>query len=69
MILDYFSYTQSSILAVGMEKQKYPMIIQLSGMLHKDAFDKLASFLQATERDFVVQLDCNIVLKDRENNK
>jgi hypothetical protein len=52
-----------------MEKQKYPMIIQLSGLLHKDAFDKLASFLEATERDSVVQLDCNIVLKDRENNK
>jgi hypothetical protein len=46
-----------------MEKQKYPRIIQLSGLLQKDAFDKLASFLQATERDFIVQLDCNIVLK------
>jgi hypothetical protein len=51
------------------KQQKYPMIIQLSGLLHKDAFDKLASFLEATKRDFVVQLDCNIVLKDRENNK
>jgi dihydroorotate dehydrogenase len=46
------------------KKQKYPMSIRLSGILNKDAFDKLASFLQATKRDFVVQLDCSIALKD-----
>jgi hypothetical protein len=50
-------------------KQKYPMTIQLSRILNKDAFDKLTSFLQATERDFIVQLDCNIVLKDYKKNE
>lgn len=51
------------------EQHKYPMTIQLSGLLQKDAFDKLVSFLQATERDFIVQLDCNIVLQDHENSE
>jgi hypothetical protein len=45
-------------------KQKYPMIIQLSGLLQKEAFDKLVSFLQAMELDLAIPLDCNIVLKD-----
>jgi hypothetical protein len=51
------------------KQQKYPMSMQLSGIPHKEAFDKLTSFLQATERDFVVQLDCNIVLKDHKKNE
>jgi hypothetical protein len=46
------------------EERKYPMYISLSGVLSKDAFDKLAQFLLATKRDYVIQLDCNIVLND-----
>jgi hypothetical protein len=40
------------------------MLISLSGKLDKNAFDKLVALIGSTHRDFMIQIEGHILLKD-----